>query len=215
MPNIYFLSGLGADEKVFQFLDLSFCNPVFVPWITPMPGETLPAYAQRLRQTIPEEHPLVLGVSFGGMLAVEMAKHDPLLRAVIVSSAKTRAELPGWIKASRFFPVYKWLPNELMRAVVQQCNWFFGAEKKETITIFHSIMKASFIPFDTWAVHAIIHWQNNTIPANLLHIHGTGDRLLPYANVHCDKTIKGGRHLMIMDHGELIMPLVKQYFGLS
>lgn len=214
MPTIYFLSGLGADERVFQFLDLSFCNPVFVPWITPIPHETLPEYALRLRHTIPDEHPFIVGVSFGGMLAVEMAKQDTQIKALIISSAKTRDELPAWIKLCRFLPLYKWLPNELMRSTVQHCNWLFGAEKRDTIMMFHSIMKQSFIPFDTWAVHAVIHWQNKQVPANVFHIHGTGDRLLPYARVRCHATIQGGRHLMVMDHAVEILPLMKNYFTL-
>ncbi len=149
------------------------------------------------------------------MLAVEMARHDAQLKAVIISSAKTRDELPGWIKLTRFFPAYRWLPNELMRSIVQHCNWLFGAEKKATIRTFHAIMKQSFIPFDTWAVHAINHWQNKEVPPNVFHIHGTGDRLLPYARVRCNAAIPGGRHLMVMDHGNELIPLIKNYFAIN
>jgi len=43
---IYFISGLGADERVFQFLDLSDIKKVFIKWITPQINEELSAYAE-------------------------------------------------------------------------------------------------------------------------------------------------------------------------
>ena len=46
---VYFLSGLGADKTVFQFLDLDFCEPVFIEWIPPHKNESLPDYALRLK----------------------------------------------------------------------------------------------------------------------------------------------------------------------
>jgi hypothetical protein len=33
MKKVYFISGLGADKRAFSFLDLSFCEPVFINWI--------------------------------------------------------------------------------------------------------------------------------------------------------------------------------------
>jgi pimeloyl-ACP methyl ester carboxylesterase len=210
---VYFLSGLGADERVFRLLDLSFCEPVFLQWIRPLPGESLAAYALRMRAQVPETHPAIVGVSFGGMLAVEMAKQDALLRAVIISSAKTRAELPGWIKASRYWQVYKWLPHELMRWIARRCNWLFGAEQPHTKKIFQSIIDDSNISFDTWAIDAVIHWQNTIVPPNVVHIHGSKDRLLRYAQVHCHETIPGGHHLMVLDHAGAISALLKQYLS--
>ncbi len=208
---VYFLSGLGADERVFRFLDLSFCEPVFMQWLPPLQGEDLRTYALRMRSGITEAHPAVVGVSFGGMLTVEMAKQDPLLKAVIISSAKTRSELPGWIKACRFWPLYKWLPHELMRWIARHGNWLFGAEQQHSRKIFKAIMNDSDIAFDAWAIDAVIRWQNTITPSNIVHIHGTADRLLPYALVHCQETIQGGKHLMVMDHAAAIHPLLKKY----
>ncbi|WP_147313861.1 alpha/beta fold hydrolase [Deminuibacter soli] len=214
MQQVYFLSGLGADERVFRFLDMPFCKPVYVPWIIPLPHEKLESYAQRLRQTIPEAHPLLAGVSFGGMLAVEMAKADPQIKAVIISSAKTRQELPRWMHAARYFPVYNCIPDAWLRAMAQRCNWLFGAEKQESIHAFHSIIRDCFVPFNTWAFGAILRWKNTIIPGNLLHIHGTADKMLPYARVQCNVTIPGGKHLMVMDCAASITPHLQSFLQL-
>lgn len=209
---IYFLSGLGADKSVFHFLDLSFCEPVFLDWIPALPGETLAAYALRMRELIPDEHPYIVGISFGGMLAVEIAKRDAAIKAFIISSAKTKHELPGWIRACKYFPAYKWLPDGLMRFIASKCNWLFGAEQKASIKIFKQIIAESNVPFNTWAVNAVVLWDNETVPPNVFHIHGTLDLLLPYRCVTCNASVKHGKHLMIMDHAEEVSRMMRGYF---
>jgi pimeloyl-ACP methyl ester carboxylesterase len=71
---VYFISGLCADKRAFSFLNLSFCEPVFINWIQPLKNESLSAYALRLKEQIRDDNPIIVGVSFGGMLATEMAK---------------------------------------------------------------------------------------------------------------------------------------------
>jgi hypothetical protein len=48
MKNIYFFSGLGADERVFQYVDLSFCNPIFIKWNLPFENESIENYAAKI-----------------------------------------------------------------------------------------------------------------------------------------------------------------------
>ena len=115
MKKVYFISGLGADKRAFSFLDLSFCEPQFIEWIKPLEKESLKSYALRLRKQIPEEHPTVVGVSFGGMLATEMAKEDKLMNVIIIASNKSSAEFPAYLRVGKYLPVYKWLPEKLIK----------------------------------------------------------------------------------------------------
>jgi hypothetical protein len=50
-----------------------------------------------------------------------------------------------------------------------------------------------------WAIGAILNWRENTIPANLRHIHGTKDRLLLFRYVKPDVEVAGGTHLMSLN----------------
>jgi hypothetical protein len=52
MKKVYFISGLGADKRAFSFLDLSFCEPVFIDWIQPLKNELLPEYALDLKNKL-------------------------------------------------------------------------------------------------------------------------------------------------------------------
>jgi len=195
MKKVYFISGLGADKRAFSFLDLSFCEPVFINWIKPLEKESLKSYALRLRQQMPEEHPTVVGVSFGGMLATEMAKEDNLMSAIIIASNKSSVEFPGYLRVGKYFPVYKWLPGKLIKNK-RILNWILGVEKDEQRKLIAAIIADTDPLFLKWAIDAILHWKETSIPPNVKHIHGTADMLLPYRYTKPDHTIEGGTHIM-------------------
>ena len=207
---VYFISGLGANKRAFDFLDLSFCEPVFIEWIKPLPKETLEQYAIRLRAGISEPHPTIVGVSFGGMLATEMAKKDPSLKAIIISSNKIAAEFPAYLRIGKYLPLYKWIPSKIIKATGSVTKRFVGPIGVEEKKVFTQILNESNPDFTRWATGAILNWTNNEVPDNVIHIHGDADHLLPYKRVTCNHTIKGGSHLMIMDKAKELSLLLKK-----
>ena len=86
------------------------------------------SYALRLRKQIPEEHPTVVGVSFGGMLAAEMAKEDQEMNVIIIASNKSSAEFPYYLRVGKYFPLYKWLPEKLIKNR-RLVNWILGVKE--------------------------------------------------------------------------------------
>lgn len=70
MENLYIFSGLGADKRVFNYLDFSKYNTTFIDWINPFENESIEDYAKRLTSQITSEKPILIGLSFGGIMAV-------------------------------------------------------------------------------------------------------------------------------------------------
>ncbi len=210
MQKVYFISGLGADHRAFRFLNLSFCQPVFIDWIPAKKEETLSDYAIRLRQQIPEKHPIVVGLSLGGMLTTEMAKKDPALQAIILASNKTYLEFPYYLRFFKYVPLYKALPGFALKKMQSLYAYAFGIKEQEKRKLLQEIIADADIDFVKWAITAILHWDNTTIPSNVTHIHGTHDRLLRLKYVHPDVTITGGSHIITFDKSEEISKLLKQ-----
>jgi pimeloyl-ACP methyl ester carboxylesterase len=183
---------------------------VFIEWIKPNAKESLEEYAVRLRQCITEPNPVVVGVSFGGMLASEMAKREPSLKAIIISSNKTSAEFPAYLRVGKYLPVYKWLPPKLVKATGRLTKNIVGPKGKEQKKVFLQILNDTDPKFTNWATDAILRWSNKVVPNNVVHIHGDADRLLPYSFVTCDYTIKKGTHLMIFDRAKELSDLLRQ-----
>ncbi len=208
--NVYFISGMGANKKAFKFLDLSFCAPIFIDWITPIKNETLAAYAVRLRATIKEKSPVIVGISFGGMLATEMAKADPNIQVIIISSNKCAKEFPNYLRIWKHFPVYKWIPERLMKSGGSITRSIVGPKGQEQRTVFSEILLETDHQFNIWAIDAILGWKNNSVPTNVFHIHGSADALLPCRYVKANHIINGGSHFMIMDNANELSELLKQ-----
>ncbi|MCR6720909.1 MAG: alpha/beta hydrolase [Chitinophagaceae bacterium] len=143
MQKVYFISGLGADARAFSLLDLSFCEPVFVNWITPLPKESLDSYAQRMMEQISDSDATIVGLSFGGMLASSMAAKNPTLKVIVLASNKCAAEFPTCLRFGKYFPVYNWMPNGFYKQRGNIKHWLFGARSPEAKKVFAAIQQDS------------------------------------------------------------------------
>lgn len=210
MQTVYFLPGLGADHRVFEQLDLSFCNPVFIDWIKPLPREAIHDYARRLLNLIPDKNPVIVGLSFGGMIGVEMAKISPVKKLVLLSSAKGAAEIPGPLRMLRYLPLHKLFSPAMLRTANQFAYRAMGISQRADKIIFTRMLAEADNDFIRWALHQIIHWRNSTIVPNLVHIHGTADLMLPYRFIKADHTVAGGEHLMLMVQPRIVSQLLRE-----
>ena len=93
--NIYFVPGLAANCKIYEKirLDTSRYECHYLEWKLPhSKDESLQAYAQRMCADIVHKNPILIGVSFGGILVQEMSKLIPTQKVIIISSVKSNAE---------------------------------------------------------------------------------------------------------------------------
>lgn len=210
MQKVYFIPGLGADSRSFGFLDLSFCDPQFIQWIEPAINDTIESYAEKLFASINDEKAVIVGLSFGGMLATEMAKKHPDTKVFIIASAKTYFEIPRYLRVWRYFPVYNFHSAKTKNYTGQFVLNILGTKGAEQRKVQQQIMIDSDPSFTRWAIHAILHWNNTVIPKNLIHIHGAADKLLPKRFVKADYIINQGEHVMIMDKAEEVSALLKK-----
>ena len=207
---VFFISGLGADSRAFNFLNLSFCQPIFIEWPKHSKIDTLESYAQKIFKSINDEEAIIVGLSFGGMLATEIAKKHPKTKVILISSCKTYKEIPRYLRFWRYIPLYKLHSNRLKKISGLIPSAVLGVKGIEQKKIQRQILFDSDPAFTRWAIGAILHWKNTTVPQNLTHIHGTADNLLPYKYVQAQHTIHGGAHIMIMDKAREISDLLRK-----
>jgi hypothetical protein len=197
--NLYLISGLAVDKRVFQKLTLSPNFSIhYIEWIRPLLRESIASYAKRLSTSIDQTKPFVLiGLSFGGMMAIEMNQFVHPAKTIIISSAATKAELPWFIRLVRFIPLYKLMPSQLMKNPNQIFFRLFGIKTKDEKKLLREILKDTDPIILNWSIDAITNWSNEIIPPNFIHIHGNADNLLPIKFTETDIIIEGGHHFMI------------------
>ncbi len=210
---LYLFSGLGADARVFQKLTFGNCTPVFINWITPLKNEPLALYAGRLLSQLTAPNPVLIGLSFGGLVAVEVAKQLATEKVILLNSAKTRSELPPYFRAIGKTGLQNVLPAGIAQKPNALKNWAFGITSPETKKLLAQILNDTDPQFLRWAVGQLLRWKNETVLPNLVHIHGTADRLLPIRFVKANHEIAGGGHLMALDRASEISALLQKVIG--
>lgn len=196
---IYILSGLGADERIFKHIIFKNFDPVFLPWMEIKKHESVGDYAFRMSKAISSENPIILGVSFGGMMTIEISKHIQTQKLILISTAKTTYELPKYYRLIGRMGVLKIIPTKFLKKTNLLTYYFFGTKKQEDKSVLHEILNDTDPFFLKWALNEILNWKNTTKPTNAIHIHGTADKLLPFRTVKADISIKNGGHLMTLD----------------
>ena len=216
LKDIYCVSGLGADARVFQKLKFQGYQPVHICWEEPEQQETIADYAKRLTKQIKADRPILIGLSFGGIIAVEIAKQIATEKVILISSTKDRQEVPSYFQIWRWLPIYFLLPAKFMLWVGKFiASWFFSLESSDERTLLRAILLDTNAKFMKWAIHQVVIWKNELIPDNTYHIHGESDRIFPYRYVREDFSIARGGHFMIMNQAEHVSNLIQKIVDLK
>lgn len=210
-PHICLIPGLGAGPEVFDHLDTSGLPRTCIQWILPEKGEALPAYAARLRPQIPKSDNLILmGVSFGGMLAVELT---PLLNprlTILISSIETPAELPLLYRILGRLRLDTLLPVQMLIRLHPALFYAFSIKQKADKELLLAMLAYTDAAFIKWAIRSILKWKPKARTGNLVRIHGDADRLLPALKSSDVIVIPNGGHLMIRTHARELNPVIQQ-----
>ena len=204
---IYAISGLGADRRVFDFLNLDL-ELVPIDWIEPKKNESIENYAERLSKIIDTRHDFILmGVSFGGLVAVEISKILKPKLTILISSVATKKEIPKFLKLIGQTEIINLIPKELFNPPLKLAHYLFGARNKNLL---NQILQDTDLRFAKWAVQELTKWRNEEHIPNLIRIHGTHDKLLPWKGTGNVELIEEGEHFMIVDHADELSRVINQ-----
>lgn len=198
MKHIYCISGLGADERVFSKFQFPQHEIHFIKWITPEKNESVESYAKRLITQIRHESPILIGLSFGGIMCIEMARHIKTELIILISSIKSGNELPLWMRLSGKLKLNQLFSMRSYKLIEPLENYNLGIKAKSEKQMVQDYRKNIDLVYSNWAINAILNWKNKTVPKNLYHIHGDIDRIFPIKKIKADFTVHNGSHLMIM-----------------
>ncbi len=165
----------------------------------PEADETIQQYAARMRADITDENPMLMGLSFGGMICTEIAKQIPVSKIIIISSIKSSRELPLWMKTVATLKLNKIVPLKSTKLTQPIQNRMLGIQSEEEKTLVASLRRAVDLPYTNWAVNQAINWKNDWQHPNIYHIHGDKDNMFSIKNIKADYIIKNGGHFMIMN----------------
>ncbi|MEP6928692.1 MAG: alpha/beta hydrolase [Flavobacterium sp.] len=198
---VYFMPGLAASSSIFERiqLDESVFEMCLLEWEIPLPKESLSDYALRITKNIKHPNPILIGVSFGGILVQEMAKHIDARKVIIISSVRSNLEFPRRMKIGKTTKAYKLIPMQLLLNVEKLAKFSFGEKINKRIKLYEKFLSVRDLYYLQWAVESVILWDRNEIDENVIHIHGDQDDVFPIKYIKSCIVVKGGTHVMIIN----------------
>lgn len=198
---VYFMPGLAASSSTFEHIRLpqETFEMFYLEWFLPLNKESIEAYAVRMTKEIKHKNPVLIGVSFGGILVQEMALLIKTRKVIIISSVKTKSELPLRMKIAKTTKAYKILPTQLVSNIEILTKYAFGENVvSRRLKLYEKYLQMRDKKYLDWAIENVILWKRTKEDKNVIHIHGTEDAVFPIENIKNCISIKGATHLLII-----------------
>ncbi|MDT0557323.1 alpha/beta hydrolase [Ichthyenterobacterium sp. W332] len=199
--HLYLMPGMAANPTIFEHIKLpeSQFKILWLDWLIPEPNEHIKAYAQRMNARITESNAALLGVSFGGILVQEMSKLRDFKTVIVVSSVKSKHELPKRMKLVKLTKAYKILPTQLVKNIDYLAKYAFGETITKRLELYKKYLSVTNKRYLDWAIKEVVCWEQNEPLKGVIYIHGDKDPVFPHSCTEDTLVVKGGTHIMIIN----------------
>lgn len=168
-------------------------------------------YARQLTEQItPTNDIILIGVSIGGMLASEISELIECKRVIVISSAKTRLELPRKYRIFKNFQLQKLIPPSFLKRSAKIAQPILEPDSNKEKELFDEMLDGKDPLFLKRTIDMIVKWDRLTPIDNIIHIHGDADNTIPLKHVKADYIIKGGSHMMALTKGREVSDLINE-----
>ena len=211
--HIYFVPGLAANKKIFEFISLpeDLYELHFIEWLIPTSvEEPIENYAKRMCNEITHANPVLVGVSFGGIVVQEMSKIIQPQKTIIISSIKTKNELPNRLKLAQKTKAYKLFPSKVIENIENYEAYFFTDFLKKRSELYKTYLSVRNATYLQWAIHNVLNWHQEIPMKGIIHIHGNKDEIFPLKNIQNTIEVNNGSHVMILDKAKTISKILTE-----
>ena len=149
---------------------------------------------------VTHENPILLGVSFGGILVQEMSKFIITKKVVVISSVLHEKEFPYRMKFAKKTKAYKLVPTHLFSDIEKLVKYAFGETIKGRAELYKKYLSINDEKYLNWAIEQIVNWKQTQKLTNVVHIHGNKDKIFPVKYIKGNVIqVHNGTHIMIIN----------------
>ncbi|WP_035084552.1 alpha/beta hydrolase [Aquimarina latercula] len=201
VTHVYFVPGMAADVSIFEYINLSEekYKTYTIPWKIPKKNESMESYAKRMCEEVEHKKCVLIGVSFGGIMVQEMSKYLNVSKLVVISSVKTKHELPKRMRLVRKTKAYKLMPTSLVSKIDNWEKLAFGDFAKKRAAMYQKYLSVNDKTYLDWAIEKIVCWDQEEVIDGIVHIHGSKDIVFPISYIDNCITVEKGTHVMIIN----------------
>lgn len=207
------MPGMAAGPEIFENLSLpkEKYELHYLKWLKPLAlEETITNYAMRLTDEVKQENPVLIGVSFGGIIVQEMSKFLNCKKVIIISSIKSKSELPLRYKIADLTGIYSLFPTKLFTNFEDYTKFLIGKSLQKKARDYKKYLSVRDEIYLKWSIKNVLKWQQKEPLKNIIHIHGTNDDVFPIKHIKNAIEIEGGTHAMILIKAKKISEIIHQ-----
>lgn len=200
--HIYILSGLGADGRVFSRINFPE-NHTHLAWIENKPNESLQGYAARMAQKIEHPNPIIIGLSFGGIVAQEIAAIISVKEVTLISTIRSLYDSPWYFNLAGKLGVIHLIPNLILAKPNIFVAYAFSLTAEEDKTVLNSCFDTTTAAHIKWALKHIVKWKGLESNTPIFQIHSRQDRIFTSRKSLANTCIGGGHFAVYTNAREL------------
>ena len=205
MIHVYLMPGMSANSLIFEKIKFPKNFELHkLDWISPNIDESMENYAERLSEKIVHKNPVLIGVSFGGILVQEISKIIKVNKLIIISSIKCNKEMPSHMKFGKITKSYKLLPVKWINDFESLISFVLGPKIKKRVDLYRKYLSVRDENYLSWSLREMIEWKQSKPLKNIIHIHGTKDLVFPTLYIKNFIEVPRGDHAMILKRAEWI-----------
>lgn len=208
---IYCFPGQGANRHLFDSLRLDTNYTLkIIEYGTPERGMDIKSFAKSLAVQIDTTQKFVLlGVSLGGMICVELNELLHPEKTILISSAKNRNELPFRYKFQKVIPFYKLFGGKILIVGAKCLQPIVEPDRNKNKATFKAMLGSKSPIYMKRSIALIINWERTTNTKQIYHIHGAKDHTLPIKHIVKPYAIVSkGSHMMTLTSAKEISKIV-------
>lgn len=198
----YFIGGIATDRQLYKHQLEHIPHSFYLPFPKQDTGESMKQYVQKFIPLIDTTKPFnLVGCSMGGIMTMELLNFIHPEKVILISSVKCRAEMPGRLRLLKYTMLHKLLPGKLfINGVVWGSRYIKELNKnRELRELVVSMAKNNAPDFLYWCVNAIVNWDgSDNYRKDIIHIHGTKDKMFPVRNIKNVIPVVNGTHNMLL-----------------
>ncbi|MFY9243099.1 MAG: alpha/beta hydrolase [Polaribacter sp.] len=211
--HIYLIPGLAAGPEIFENIELSteLYTLHYLTWKKPLSvEESITNYAMRMTEDVVHENAVLIGVSFGGIIVQEMSKFIKTKKIIIISSVKSKKELPKRFKIAAKSKIYKLFPTRIVTNFEDYAKYFVGKTLERKAKIYKKYLSVRGKTYIKWSIENAINWPQEEPLEGVVHIHGTVDEIFPIKNISNCIRVENGNHSMIITKAKEISKIIHE-----
>lgn len=211
MKKIFYISGLGADETAFEKLDDFGFENVMVKWFKNNENESLKDYSQRIIHKYDiSQKDMVVGLSFGGLIAQQIAQILGLKAVILISSFTSKADLQPIFRIGLKLKLFKLLPSIKLPFISEIVANYLNAGSAQSKPVINAMLQNTDMRLMKWSINKIYEHNSPLAPGIVKHnIIGTKDRIIGKWSNEWTYKIDGGSHFMVYEKSEAVSRIIK------